>query len=244
MPELVRLVSQGKPMIRRYDLAVLVDRAEDHEIGANAQRADFGYFERSKATRVSKLRLIGDVLAAKDNDRMLLKGRTRQLVRGVVRRDLGERYPAQFSSKARTQRDDVHRRPPFGVCSTLPSNRLVWRFAFATAATDPAELTPRHRRCPRFSDRDRDPPRRRALARAAHAAAPAGRSSPRGSAARSKSCSPRRSAGRTPASWSRASSTRSDPRSAPRTQESLARCASSARPDAGSRAARTPRSWD
>src|SRR5262245_62113733 len=184
MPELVRLVAQGKPVIRRHDLAVLVDRAEDHEIGANAQRADFGYFERSKATRVSKLRLIGDVLVAKDNDRMLLKGRTRHPVRGVVRRDLGERYPAQLSSKARTQRHDVHRRPPFGVCSTLPPNRLVWRFAFATAATDPAELTPHRRRCPRFSDRDRDPRRRRALARAAHAAVPAGRSFPRGSAAR------------------------------------------------------------
>src|SRR5215510_3297697 len=101
MPELVRLVAQGKPVIRRHDLAVLVDRTEDHEIGADAQRANFGYLERPKATRESKLRLIGDVLAAKDQDRMLLKGRTRYLVCGVVRRDLGKRYSAQLSGKAR-----------------------------------------------------------------------------------------------------------------------------------------------
>src|SRR5689334_855449 len=66
MPELVCLVAQGKPVIRRHDLAVLVDRAEDHEIGTRAHRANFGDLERPEATRESELRLIGDVLAAKD----------------------------------------------------------------------------------------------------------------------------------------------------------------------------------
>src|SRR5690349_11381792 len=61
VPELVCLVAQGKPVIRRHDLAVLVDRAENHEIGPHSQRADFGYLERPKATRESELRLIGDV---------------------------------------------------------------------------------------------------------------------------------------------------------------------------------------
>src|SRR5437867_6470018 len=112
MPELVRPVAQGKPVIRRNDLAVLVDRAEDHEIGANTQRANLGYLERPKAARESELRLIGDVLAAKDQDRMLLKGRARHLVRGIVRRDLGKRYPAQLGGKARPQRHDFHWRPP------------------------------------------------------------------------------------------------------------------------------------
>src|SRR5262245_25319842 len=51
MPKLVRLVAQGKPVIRRHDLAVLVDRAEDHKIGADAQRANFGRLKRAKAAR-------------------------------------------------------------------------------------------------------------------------------------------------------------------------------------------------
>src|SRR5215470_12061911 len=113
MPELVRLVAQGITVIRRHDLAVLVDRAEDHEIGANTQRANLGYLERAKTARESELHLIGDVLAAKHKDRMLLKGRARYLVCGVIRRDLSKRYAAQLGCKARTQRDDFHRQPPF-----------------------------------------------------------------------------------------------------------------------------------
>src|SRR5690348_4181466 len=57
MPELVRLVAQRKPVIRRHDLAVLVDRAEDHEIGTHSQRANFGHLERPKATREGELGL-------------------------------------------------------------------------------------------------------------------------------------------------------------------------------------------
>jgi hypothetical protein len=33
---------RAQPVIRRHDLAVLVDGAEDHEVGARAQRADLG----------------------------------------------------------------------------------------------------------------------------------------------------------------------------------------------------------
>src|SRR4029453_14951649 len=54
---------------------------------------------------------------------MLLEGRARYLVGGVIRRDLDERCPAQLGGKARPQRDDFHRRPPFRVCSTFPPNR-------------------------------------------------------------------------------------------------------------------------
>ena len=36
VPELVRLVAQRKPVIRRHDLAVLADGREDHEMGAGA----------------------------------------------------------------------------------------------------------------------------------------------------------------------------------------------------------------
>src|SRR5262245_47504532 len=119
MPELVRLVSQREPVIRRHDLPVFADRAEDHEISTHSQRANLSHLERPKATRERELRLLGDVLSAKDKNRMLLKGRARHLICGVVRRDVDERYPAQFSGKARTQRDDFHRRAPFGACSTL-----------------------------------------------------------------------------------------------------------------------------
>src|SRR4051812_23933567 len=290
MPELVGLVAQGKPVIRRHDLAVLVDGAEGHEIGASAQRADFGHLKRPKAARESELRLIGDVLAAKDQDRMLLESRPRYLVCGVFRRDLGERYAAQLSGKSRTQRDDFHRRPPlrrllnFSTKSASaqccrgrsPSRRRsekadglrpqlaaallgilkpylarlsarqasrALRIACATA-TDPVELTPPRRRYPGFSDRDRAPPRRPAPAPDARAAAPAGRSFLRCSAARNKSCSPRRSGGRTPVSWSRPSSTRTRLRSELRMQGSLVPRASSAPTSGDSRATRTRRSWD
>src|SRR5262245_33048256 len=56
---------------------------------------------------------------------MLLERGTRLLVGGVVRRDLGQRHAAQLGGKARTQRDDVHRRVLrcFCVCSTLHQNR-------------------------------------------------------------------------------------------------------------------------
>src|SRR5262245_25344284 len=45
VPKLVRLVAQGKPVIRRHDLAVLVDRAEDHEIGTHSQRPNLSHLE-------------------------------------------------------------------------------------------------------------------------------------------------------------------------------------------------------
>ena len=101
-------------MIRRHDLAVLVDRAEDDEVGAGAQRADLGHFERSEPAREGELHLVGYVLAAEDEDRMLLERGARLLVRGVVGRDLGERHAAQLGGEAWTQRDDLHRRALLG----------------------------------------------------------------------------------------------------------------------------------
>src|SRR5262245_57264444 len=43
---------------------------------------------------------------------MLLERRARLFICGVVRRDFGQRHAAQLGSKARTQRDDLHRRAP------------------------------------------------------------------------------------------------------------------------------------
>jgi hypothetical protein len=71
------------------------------------------------------MRLVGNILAAKDKDRMLLERGARLLVRGGVRRDLGEGHAAQLGGEARTQRNDFHRRAlhRFGVSSTFPQNR-------------------------------------------------------------------------------------------------------------------------
>src|SRR5262245_4267867 len=109
-------------MIRRHDLAVLVDRAEDHEVGARAQRADLGHLERSEPARERKLGLVGHLLAAKDNDRMLLERRARLFICGVVRRDFGQRHAAQLGGKAWTPRDDLHRRAPVASIAQ-PSTR-------------------------------------------------------------------------------------------------------------------------
>src|SRR5262249_12488549 len=97
-------------VIRRHNVAVLVDRAEDHEIGARTQRADLGYLERPEPAREGELRLVGHLLAAKDDHRMLLERGARLLVCAVVRRDLGERYATQLGGEARTWRADLHRR--------------------------------------------------------------------------------------------------------------------------------------
>jgi hypothetical protein len=111
-------------VIRRHDVAVLIDRAEDHEVGARAQRADLGHLERPEPAREGELHLVGHILAVKDNDRMLLERRARLVVCRGVGRDLGKRHAAQLGGEARTQRNDLHRRALrcFG-CSTFPQNR-------------------------------------------------------------------------------------------------------------------------
>ena len=137
MPELVRFVAQGKPVIRWYDLAVFVDRAEDHEVRARALRTDLGHLERPEAARERELRLVGHGLAAKDKDRVLFDRRARLLVCGGIRRDLGKRHTAELGGKARTQRDDFHQRTLSRLrgYSTFHQNRPAgkkrcanWRF--------------------------------------------------------------------------------------------------------------------
>src|SRR5262245_6237715 len=72
---------------------------------------------------------------------MLLECGARLLVGGVVRRDLGQRHAAQLGGKARTQRDDVHRRVlhRFCVCSTFHQNRCSDKSVRLTF--DPARTT-------------------------------------------------------------------------------------------------------
>src|SRR5262249_34014809 len=80
------------------------------EVGAGAERSHLGHFERPEPTREGELRFVGHLLAAKDNDRVLLEGRPRFFICGLVGRDPGQRDAAQLGGKARTQRDDLHRR--------------------------------------------------------------------------------------------------------------------------------------
>ena len=104
-------------MIRRHDLAVLVDSAEDHQVGAPTRRGGRGHLQRPEATGEGKLRLVGHILIAKDQNRMLLQCRARLTVRVVICGDVLKHHAAQLCGEARTQRDDVH-----GVSS------LLWRW--------------------------------------------------------------------------------------------------------------------
>ena len=77
-------------------------------MAAGAERADFGGFRRAEAAREGELALVGHLLAAEHQHRVLLEGGARRRVSGVVSGDIGERDAAQFGGKTRTQRDDVH----------------------------------------------------------------------------------------------------------------------------------------
>ena len=97
-------------MIRRHDLAVLVDGREDREVGAGAERADLGHLQRPETAREGELRVVGHVLAAKDQHRMLLERGADLPVCVLIGRDVGDADAAQLGAEARTQRDDFHRR--------------------------------------------------------------------------------------------------------------------------------------
>ena len=68
VPELICPIAQRKSVIGRHDMAILADRAEDHEMGTGALRPDFRYFRRTEAAREGELGLIVHLLAAKDEN--------------------------------------------------------------------------------------------------------------------------------------------------------------------------------
>ena len=109
MPELVRLVFQGEPVIFQHYVSLIVESLEDHEVGAVALRTHLGDLERAEAAREGKLCFIGDVLVAKDENRVLLERRAHRRVCGVACRNVVDGHCAQFGGKARTQRHDFHR---------------------------------------------------------------------------------------------------------------------------------------
>src|SRR6516165_4647392 len=123
MPELIGPVAQRKPMIRRHNLAVLVNGAQNDQIGAGPLRSDLGDFKRSEAARKSELRLVCYTLAAKDEHGMLLEGGAHCLVGAIVVGDIGKRDTAQLGRKAWTQGGDFHRRSPSMSTSVAGQNR-------------------------------------------------------------------------------------------------------------------------
>src|SRR6185437_2195035 len=62
--------------------------------------------------REGKLRLVGHILAAEQQDRMVFEGGSHFRIDIIVCRHIGERHAAQFGGKTWTNRDDVHRHPP------------------------------------------------------------------------------------------------------------------------------------
>ena len=77
-------------------------------MAAGAERADLGHFRRTEAAREGELALVGHLLAAEHQHRMLLERGARRRIGGIVTGDIGKRDAAQFGGKTRTQRDDVH----------------------------------------------------------------------------------------------------------------------------------------
>src|SRR5450755_4652651 len=120
MPELVGLAAQGKPVICRHYLSVRADGAENHKMRAGALRADLGYFRRPEAARKGKLKFVGHLLVAKDQNGMLLEGSTRRRISGIVCGDIRKRRVAHLRAESWTQRDDVHwQSPPCCYCAQL-----------------------------------------------------------------------------------------------------------------------------
>ena len=100
MPRLVCPVAQGEPMIGRHDLAVGADRAEGHKMSAGTQRADLGHLGRTEAPREWRAAARRSLPGRERQGRNALRMPPRRRVRGVVRRDLGDRHAAQFCGES------------------------------------------------------------------------------------------------------------------------------------------------
>ena len=61
---------------------------------AGADRADFCHFQRAEFARESDLEVIGDVLTAKHEERVLFERGAHRVISGLVVRHVGERHTA------------------------------------------------------------------------------------------------------------------------------------------------------
>src|SRR5262245_46011377 len=109
MPKLVRLVAHGEPVIGGNDLAIRPDGRQNGKIRARARRANLGYLRWTEATREGELPVVGHVLSAKHQNRMVLESRTHRRVCGIVGFNVAKRHAAQLGSKARPEWEDFHR---------------------------------------------------------------------------------------------------------------------------------------
>ena len=82
------------------------------KLRAGAERADFGHFRRAEALRKCKLAFAADILAAKQQHRMLLERGAHRCIDRIIGGNVRKRHAAKFGGKTRTKRDDVHRRYP------------------------------------------------------------------------------------------------------------------------------------
>ena len=69
-------------------------------MAAGAERADLGHLRRTEAAREGELALVGHLLAAKHQNRMLLERRARRRVGGVVGCDVAKRHAVQLGGEA------------------------------------------------------------------------------------------------------------------------------------------------
>src|ERR1035437_8879578 len=103
--------------------------------------ADLGHLRRTEAAREGELALVGHLLAAKHQNRMLLERRAHRRVGSVVGCDVAKRHAVQLGGEAWTQRDYVHRQvlPGFIVWPVCyrPMFGLIFRAA-ARSASAPA----------------------------------------------------------------------------------------------------------
>ena len=99
------------------------------------------YLKRAEPAREGDLRFIGDILIAKDQDRMLFEGGAHRLIRGVIVGDIGKRYAAQFGGKTRPQRDDIHRAPHRLRLLNFPSKARERQAAHPQRRSGTSEIT-------------------------------------------------------------------------------------------------------
>ena len=68
---------------------------------AGALRRSPRYFERAEATREGDLRFVGNLLIAKEEDRVLFEGGAHRPVSGIVIGHIGKSHAVELGRKAR-----------------------------------------------------------------------------------------------------------------------------------------------
>src|SRR6185437_1852855 len=109
VPELVGAGAQHLAVLGRRDRAVVLQVVEPAVESAVADRAELDDLERSESARIGGLQVVGDALAAEQQQRMRLEG-VAQLAIGLgAARDVDEPEAADLGAEAGAERNDLHR---------------------------------------------------------------------------------------------------------------------------------------